>query len=692
MAHFRFRWFLLVAVIAFFEACTEQIDTSARYVFKEETVASYLQKHSQYSEYYELLKHVTVSELSQTTMQQLMSARGHYTVFAPTNEAIQTYLDTLYRAGIICEPSWNGFADSVKLDSIRKVIAMNSIIDSGDDGMYYETANFPTSQNAEILQPNMYDRKLTVQYGDNSDSIYVNGSPIDVFNRDIPAINGVIHMVSSVVLSNSNTLGDFVRRTVAEKVEGYYVACLLAKAVGLMDTLRAFEDENYRKVYNEGKISDKRGTAPRHRYYGFTYFAETDSFWSREIGKPALEIEVKDVVSYLEGRNVYPEATRDENYTSEENMLNQFVTYHLLPERHASDRLVIHRNELGFDPFSRRLACALMEYYTTMGIPRLMKFFESKESGGVYINRFPVLDNARHGNYHELSCEPQKEGVLVGKPSSEGQGNLSNAMIYPLEQLLVYDDETRRNLSRERMRFDVATLFPEMANNDLRLGNVISSYLPNDKEYKYLDRAWMNEDCSLNYNMCNAFTARGYCTYMGDELSSGGRTDIIIQMPPVPRAGTYEIRYGISAADSNRGMFQFFWGSDIDRLAPQDIPLDLRVGGLYFRSGAETRPSAMGWEPDGDDEERNAEVDKKLRNNGFMKGAKIFSTDNVTTGRDLESQTRRIIVKQFMEPDKVYYLRFKACLDFIDRFIVFDYLEYCSKDVYDNPNEPEDVW
>ena len=103
-------------------------------------------------------------------------------------------------------------------------------------------------------------------------------------------------------------------------------------------------------------------------------------------------------------------------------------------------------------------------------------------------------------------------------------------------------------------------------------------------------------------------------------------------------------------------------------------------------------PSSMGWEPDGEDEERNAEVDRKLRNNGFMKGARIFSPDYTTTGRDLESQTRRIIVRQFMEADKVYYLRFKSCLDFTERYIVFDYLEYCAKDVYDNPEKPEDVW
>ncbi len=673
-------------------SCKENIDKTARYVFMDETIASYLQKHAQYSEYYRLLGQVKVSDLSETRIRQLLSARGHYTVFAPTNDAIYAYLDTLCRKGVIMAPSWDGFTDSLRLDSIRKVIVKNSIIDSGDDGQIFEIADLPTSKNAEILVPNMWNRKISVEYGSTPDSILVNGCPIDEKNRDIPAINGVIHAVSAVVLSNTNTLGDFIQRVTDEKIEGYYVSSMLAKAVGLMDTLRAFEDEAYRTAYITGKVTDKRGTAPRHRYYGFTFFAETDECWSRTIGKPALDIKVEDVVAYLTDQGVYPQAVHDHQYTHTDNLLNMFVTYHLLPERHAADRLVIHRNELGYDPAQRNLACALTEYYTTMGVPRLMKFYESAESGGVYINRFPELDNRRRGNYHELSCDPDKQGVKVGNSENQQQGNLSNAMIYPLDELLVLDEHTRNLMGKERIRFDVATMFQEMATNDIRLGYIIANYLPNDKEYKYLERAWMNEECNLSYNMGSSFNTRGYCTYMGDELSSGGKTDITIQMPPVPRSGVYEIRYGISAADSNRGMFQFFWGEDKDNLVPQGIPLDLRVGGLYFRSGNEVRPSGMGWEPDGEDEERNAEVDRKLRNNGFMKGARIFSPDNTTTGRDLESQTRRIIVRQFMEADKVYYLRFKSCLDFTERYIVFDYLEYCAKDVYDNPEKPEDVW
>ena len=79
-------------------SCKENIDTSARYVFSEETVMSYLEKHPAYSSYVDLLRQVNISDISGSKVSQLLSARGVYTVFAPTNDAIQAYLEDLVKA------------------------------------------------------------------------------------------------------------------------------------------------------------------------------------------------------------------------------------------------------------------------------------------------------------------------------------------------------------------------------------------------------------------------------------------------------------------------------------------------------------------------------------------------------------------------------------------------------------------
>ena len=45
-----------------------------------------------------------------------------------------------------------------------------------------------------------------------------------------------------------------------------------------------------------------------------------------------------------------------------------------------------------------------------------------------------------------------------------------------------------------------------------------------------------------------------------------------------------------------------------------------------------------------------------------------------------------------VDPNKTYYIRFKNVLDADNKQFYMDYIEYCAKEVYDNPVEPEDIW
>ena len=49
----------------------------------------------------------------------------------------------------------------------------------------------------------------------------------------------------------------------------------------------------------------------------------------------------------------YPDAANDNNYLDENNVLNQWISYHILPYRLSADRLVIHYNEKGYTEFIR---------------------------------------------------------------------------------------------------------------------------------------------------------------------------------------------------------------------------------------------------------------------------------------------------------------------------------------------------
>lgn len=707
----------LIALLAalLLVACTEEVDMSNRYTFTEYTIASYLTEHEgTYSEYIDLLKKVTVSKRSESSMFQLLSARGNYTVFAPTNEAIENYLDTLASHGLIAEPRWECFTDSLVLDSIQKVIVFNSIIDGGDDVTAYQTSAFP-EDNIELDLPNMNDRKLRVNYGKtNLDSIFINrNSALSLTNRDIPAINGYIHAVNCVIAPSNETLGDVLNSLIDNPTLEFHVMAMLIRECGLLKTLSLVRDDAYEEAFQDPSAPIPTQVSgvptegcpsytPEHRKYGFTIFAETDNFWESVIGKPAMDISVQDIRDYIQAQNLCPGAVDDENYTEENNALNQFVTYHILPMRIPQGKLTMHFTEKGYRwNTSTAYTIPVWEIYTTMGKRRLIKIYEAGPSGpsGFYLNRFPNLNNGRHGNYKENGCDPDKEGIHIDIPDDMTAYDLVNAIIYPINRVLAYNDDTRDNFMRSRIRFDITSIFPEFMNNDIRPDLVGTQqtkhiYIPTNEQYPYLENLEIGSQSMFNY-----LSGRGsnWANYQGDELNVIGKYELTFRLPPVPRRGTYEIRYLVGAGSSSRSMCQVYFGTNPKSLPAMGIPLDLRMGGQYRhlpKSAGGDLPSIVGWEKDDrEDDDYNAEVDKRMRANGFMKGPAYYDLLSVSgTARDCEYTTRRIIVTATMDPDVTYYLRFKNVLDDDQKQFYMDFLEYCPKEVYDNPYTPEDIW
>ena len=699
---------LFVAMSLSFVACQENIDMSNRYTFTEETITDYLVRHEQYSEYVKILGEVNVSRRSESTLLQLLSARGNYTVFAPTNEAIQKYLDTLCVHGVISEPSWDGFATAVKLDSIKQVIAFNSIIDSGDDSAPIQSSSFPNS-GEELMFPNMNDRKLTITYGSSPDSVFINSTTLlSIRNRDIPAINGFIHQVEGVIAPSNETLGDMLNAYLDSGKEGFLVASMLIRACGLTDTLSKVRDDVYEDLYQTEQITNLpvhptegiAGYLPEHRKYGFTLFAETDDFWRNAIGKEPKDINISDIRAYIQNQKLCPGAVDDENYKSVDNAVNQFITYHLLPIRLPKAKLTIHFTERGWywaTPTSYTIP--VWETYTTMGKRRLLKIYEAGPSGpdGFYLNRFPRLNNGRHGNYRENGCDPDKEGIHLEIPDDMGDLTFVNGIIYPINKVLAYDDDTRDNFLRSRIRYDATSLFPEFMNNDIRpdlVGTSVTKHIgiPPTNVYNYLEDVEIGSESLFYY-----LSGRGsnWANYQGDELNVIGRYDLTFRLPPVPRRSTYEIRYLVGSGVNYRSMCQVYFGTDKDNLPAQGIPLDLRMGGLWRKTSIGNFPSIVGWEEDNvEDDDYNVEVDKKMRANGFMKGPAYYNllTNRSWTARDCDYTVRRIIVTSTMDPDKTYYLRFKNVLDDDTKQLYMDFIEICPKEIYDNPYEPEDIW
>ena len=720
MLHLKHYYRSLAATVAMAAlwSCSETIDTSARYVFKEETALSYLQKHDVYSSYVELLDQVNISQASSSTVSQLLSARGAFTVFAPTNEAIQKYLESLVEDGLIATPSWDAFTDENKLDSIRKVIVYNSVIDGGDTPIenFFYVADFPTETGAEFVIANLNDRKISVIYDKKDPEVIWVGDSCEVSKteRDILSINGVIHQVDKVIAPSDIPASNYIANCLDEK-KGDFLVCFRAiEACGLYDTLSAVRDENYEQRYVTGQIKNLEGMtgygfaegsigyAPEHRKYGFTIFAETDDFWREQGINPTAEKEevLEKLTQWILDNHQYSDEDKFitdndlESYRKPEHLLYQWITYHILPMRIPTNKLVFHINEFGYVDNGKGTAkrsIPVYEYYTTMGQRRLFKLLESRASNGVYINRFPIADYSRGGTGLETGCDPDKVGALVNSESASAVLNeINNCNIYPIDAPISYNDEVRDNLHKERIRFDGMSLFPEAMNNDIRLTRqsaekYVHVFIPKASAigYDYFENMIQNEDANFVYY--NTAISEDWCNLYHDEMKAVGRYEFTFKLPPVPRTGTYEVRYKV-LANGNRGVAQIYFGTNPDYMPVAGIPLDLTV----------TCDNAItGWKDDVEgDDDTNAETDKQMRNKGYMKAPCSITVKDGSTERDYSHREniRHIFVRQTLRPEETYYLKLKSVLDSDKKEFYMDFIEYCPKEVYDNPEDPEDIW
>ena len=682
----------------FIVGCTEEVDTSARYVFTERTIASYLDDHQQYSEYVRLLKEQKVSDVSETSVYQLMTAYGFYTCFAPTNEAIQLYLDSLVIKRIIPEANWDAFPDERTRDSIRAVIVLNSILDGTKQMMAFFSADFPDT-NEEFEINTMADRKISVTYyKQDPDSMSIDGiCPVSKINRDIEAINGYIHQVSYVINPSNETMGSTLHKFAFDSESNLSVMSRMVEVCGLIDTLTKVRDERYEKLYKSGAFPNFKWQLrsfeiepPEHRKYGFTFFAETDEFWEETFGKDRKDITTEDVINWVESQGFYPDAVNDENYTDENNLLNLFVTYHLLPERIPVDKLALHYNERGYNYRNKNAVPVIpvWAHYVTMGKRRLLRIWESAESGGPCLNRFPKLNNGRHEDYHERECSEENQGVKIATDETSGIVKLINGIIYPIHGPIAYSEHVRNELGKVRIRYDSWEFQPEAMNNDLRLVSRTDAcwHFSSDPDKQYFENMTVNSK-QTNFMLLSG-RDQSWPNYQGDEVLAEGVYDITFTLPPVPKFGIYEIRMGVSTYSGTRGICQVYWGPRKDQLVAQGIPVNMQLGG-------NSADNILGWEKDTDDDDYDAEVDKKMRNNGFMKGPEyiVASAGGRETNRMNAGSTRRIVVREPMSPDVVYYMRFKTVQpDYTTKQLFVDYLELCPKEVYDNAVTPEDIW
>jgi len=615
----------------------------------------------------------------------LLGTYGSYTVFAPTNEAVDAYLAGRAMSSI----------DDLSVADCD-TIACTHIIEQS-----YFTTDF---SDATLPTQNMLDRYLTITCDSDVTSdpgtvqiVYRINQSARVIHRDDSVENGVVHTVDRIIDATTEMLPDLMKKD--STISLFYTAMKLCQ---LDELMRNYKDESYHLSVDSIDEWFAQKTAVErdivgymeYRYYGYTGFIEQNDVYA-EHGINNLE----DLKAYAKQiyDAVYPEDANVTDYTDRRNSLNRFVSYHFLPARIVYNMLT--PDNVLLKCFDRR-HWDVADWYETMLPYSIMKIsFPSGSQAGRYVNRRGVQNRKDARGVFE-------PGAKIKSPSEAGRDLVAlNGVYHYIQDIITYGEVTQSVVLNERMRIDATTLSPDFLTSGARGHSVVGVGGVPSQPGQY-GKSSDSSDPNVNPNHCLGFK-RGYVTnfdftqkthmhvrprylnfwsYQGDELLISGMFDITFRIPPVPE-GEYEFRIQTCLGFDNRGILQVYFDNK-----PCGIPLDMRKQG--------TDPS-IGNKPDSDlgDQEAIAAYDKSLHNRGWMKGPASYGNINTDgTGspfwmRDGMTEMRRIWTTFHSDGKTDHYVRVQQKLDMGDMgTFAFDYIELCPRSVYNNEYYPEDKY
>lgn len=619
----------LLVIPAFTVSCSDEPLAENYYTFTGEMVTDYLQNRSgEFSDF--------ITILQRSGMYGMMAAYGSYTCLAPNNKAVEQYLHEL---GI------------QSVDQLTKeqcdTLSWNHIIDQA----YFTTdlidGNIPTA--------NMNDRYLTFSCDsdalNNNNVIYYINKSARLIVRDDSVENGVVHTLDRVIVPQSFLLPDLLAE---DSTISIFNEAL--RLTGLCDSLRQYIDPTYscgEDSVNQDMVISTGGASYTMRYVGtrmkrYTAFVETDKVYAANgiYDLDGLKAYAKQVYDQM-----YPKdaGLYDDDWTNRKNPLNRFISYHLLPYYGAYNDWTVSGDIKNTCAKTDLIDCT--DWYTTMLQGTIMKM--STPSEGLFINRKGV------------GVRYTVRGTKVLSPSEIGDVDQQalNGIYHYIDQILDYNQETRDVVFNDRIRVMAATLSPEFMNCGAR-GNTERA-----TGFKVVE-GWDF------HGKTPTMTLRKRDVWMvtyADCIDMVGQFDVTFKLLPVPKEGTYEVRFGYGWGDM-RGKVQVYFGTDPDGLLPMGLPIDFTLW--------PTDP-LIGWVADTPgDEEGNRAIDKAMHNRGYMKDMDSWAQGGTNILRDQPMKLRKILTTENMSPEKDYYVRIKLVVDNPQAELPINYFEIVPKSIY----------
>ncbi|MBQ7878441.1 MAG: fasciclin domain-containing protein, partial [Bacteroidaceae bacterium] len=700
-------------------SCVEDIDKSNRYTFTSETMADYLENRP---EEFSSLAYI----YKRAGMMSILQSYGTSTLFAPNNEAIAKYLhdkDSIYWATVDTDAPIETGIHSPLLeelsDSMVNVIAKTHLVPAR-----YEKSDMKSGTELEVRNYNNYPIKTSdVYFGDGSYTINLEGQA-EIVKSDEEAVNGVIHTLDYVLTPPTKNVAELLGSMPFMSIFGEALTM-----IGFADNLmEEHEDETYDlgNIWADSWQSTYGKTAryPKYKQTKYTVFVPTNVALKEKYGIESVE----DLI--VVAREWYGNEDPD-NFKSEKNALNKLVRYHILPMGLTYDKLVLYNLDNGNDykaVYGVIPGLDRYDYYTTLQgtlmkleipLSKGVKFDgynsiwinpSNLEDGGTVnpkLSKFVdvrIYDTGKElvDGVDSLSADYEKYGYsILGREKSV------NGQLHPINGLLIYNEEEMgSNVLYERMRFDFASLLPELMTNDVRYTSSKALGVERAAAPEYV----IPNDFCKNLKVYNTETSMHYfgpytwgCNYCGDEFIAVGRYDFGYKLPPVPE-GNYELRIGYTATDI-RSITQFYVIED-GRQEICGIPVDLRI---------KAKDPRIGWERDDKtlDIESN---DRALKSRGYLKGPHYFTlypgmatayepqvmdtlyNEKLTPSKDYyparayHGAIRHVISTRKFESGKEYWLRMKSVTDDNTKEGMHDYIELVPTSIVNDPVEGEDIY
>lgn len=692
--------------VASFTSCSEEIDDSNLYTFTGQTVIDYLRSDSTLSD---------IAKISDRAgMSDRLSAYGTYTCFAPTNEALKVYIDSLYNdkksdnhnglyAGEVPADSvMNRLWKSEKCDSLCK-----DIIESHVTGQKKTTNDFLTGADITMMLGNTHTPKRV------NGEITMDGTT-HFIKTDQEVENGIVQVIDRLFYRSTNYIIDEMD---AMGCYGLWVEALRKTGIDkiLQENIRT-KGISWFNIEPENQYP--YADYPTKCKVGFTIFAEPDEVLKKEgintfadlVARANQEYaNCKNWYSYVEDKGINVSTGND--YTNQWNALNMFIRYHILHYALSTDKLVYSYNELkDIDVY---------EYVRTLLPGTMFKLTGIKDPGGnvgeIRINRqlnTPTLtsdpgNTNLNGTAYLAANQVIDEGILVGN-SKINSRQASNGYVHPISGVLAYKETVPNKVLNERLRFEFMSLFDESMTNRYRgyTGADLKSFFGRTDrnitavripEGYFENMVIYNGDASRVYYLTKD-QANGYqgydCwnDYQGDELYCKGAYDFAIKLPPVPKDGTYELRFGY-VNNGKRTIVQFYLGHSSDRstMTPCDIPLDQNVN---------PTSTTVGWTNPNTDGDNGAAVDKAMHNRGWMRGPNYFSNKKHGEGSTARFKSdggqhhiRRVVTKQYFKQGEENWFRCKTAMpENTEAEFQLDYIELVPATVYNHSSLTEDIF